>query len=133
MNVQAYLAFAGDCQSALSLYASCFNAEIINKRTYRDSKRDIPDSYRNKLQHVELKGKGIHLMAYDAVPDTPLNNGNRIHLSVNLQDRERAKELFNTLSDGGQVHNPLTEQEWGALYGRFTDRFGIHWMVNCQL
>lgn len=22
---------------------------------------------------------------------------------------------------------------WGALYGAFTDQFGIRWMVNCQL
>lgn len=22
---------------------------------------------------------------------------------------------------------------WGALYGAFTDQFGVKWMVNCQL
>ena len=32
MNVQAYLAFSGDCQKALNFYADCFDAEIINKQ-----------------------------------------------------------------------------------------------------
>jgi PhnB protein len=26
---------------------------------------------------------------------------------------------------------PLQDMFWGAYYGSFTDRFGIHWMVNC--
>ncbi len=133
MNVQAYLAFSGDCLKAMNFYADCFNAEITNKQTYEDSKMDIPESYRRNLQHAELKGKGIHLMAYDAAPDTPLNNGNKIHLAIDMENREKAKELFSKLSSGGQVNHNFSEKEWGAMYGRCTDKFGIHWMVNCDL
>tara|TARA_R110002020_G_scaffold21009_1_gene71083 strand:- start:49795 stop:50196 length:402 start_codon:yes stop_codon:yes gene_type:complete len=133
MNVQAYLAFNGDCQEALNFYANCLGGDIVNKQTYQDSKKDIPDSYRDKLQHAELKGSGIHIMAYDAAPDTPLNNGNQIHMSVDLRDPDETKVVFDTLSEGGQVNNPLKKQEWGALYGRCTDKYGIHWMVNCKL
>jgi PhnB protein len=133
MKVQAYLAFSGDCQQALNFYADCFDAEVTNRQTYEDSKMDIPGSYRHNLQHAELKGKGIHLMAYDAAPDTPLNNGNKIHMAVDLDDKERAKKLFENLSSGGQVNHNFTEKEWGALYGRCTDKFGIHWMINCDI
>ncbi|HFF4393614.1 TPA: VOC family protein, partial [Acinetobacter baumannii] len=28
---------------------------------------------------------------------------------------------------------PLEKTFWGALYGAFTDQFGVKWMVNCQL
>ncbi|MEH6679955.1 MAG: VOC family protein [Sediminicola sp.] len=133
MNVQAYLAFNGDCQEALNFYANCLGGDIVNKQTYQDSKKDIPDSYRDKLQHAELKGSGIHIMAYDAAPDTSLNNGNQIHMSVDLRDPDETKVVFDTLSEGGQVNNPLKKQEWDALYGRCTDKYGIHWMVNCKL
>ena len=131
MKVQAYLAFNGNCQEALNFYGDIFNAEIKNRQTYEDKKMDVPSSYRNRLQHAELKGKGVHFMAYDASPDTPINNGNQIHMSVDLDNMEEAKEVFEKLSNGGQVHHELREREWGH-YGRCSDAYGINWMVNCD-
>lgn len=129
MNVQAYFAFNGNCQEALNFYSDIFNGQIINKQTYKNSKEDVPLSYREKLQHAELKGKGIHVMAYDASPDTPINHGNQIHMSVNLNYKEEAEHIFETLSKSGRIHNDFKECEWG-YYGRCTDEFGINWMVN---
>tara|TARA_R110002051_G_scaffold48308_1_gene95232 strand:+ start:1188 stop:1586 length:399 start_codon:yes stop_codon:yes gene_type:complete len=129
MKIQAYLAFNGNCQEALNFYANLFNAEIKNRQTYEEKKIDVPSSFRQKLQHAELKGKGVHFMAYDASPDTPLNNGNQINMSVDLDDLDEGKQLFKELSSGGQVHHEFREQEWGH-FGRCTDSFGIGWMVN---
>jgi PhnB protein len=39
--------------------------------------------------------------------------------------------LFVALSSGGKVEMPMQEMFWGADFGWFSDRFGIHWMVNC--
>ena len=129
MNVQAYLAFKGNCQQALNFYANLFNAEIKNKQTYEDKDMDVPASYRQKLQHAELKGKGIFFMAYDASPDTPLNTGNQISMSIDVDDLEEGRQLFEDLSSGGRVHHDFREREWGH-FGRCTDSFGIGWMVN---
>ena len=126
MKIQAYLAFNGNCQEALNFYANLFNAEIKNRQTYEDKKIDVPSSFRQKLQHAELKGKGVHFMAYDAAPDTPLNNGNQINMSVDLNDLDEGKQLFKELSS---VHHEFREREWGH-FGRCTDRFGIGWMIN---
>ncbi|QDO92595.1 VOC family protein [Formosa sediminum] len=129
MNVQAYLAFDGNCQEALNFYSDIFNGKIINKQTYKDSKIDVPLSFREKLQHAELKGKGIHIMAYDAAPDTPINHGNQIHMSVDLNSQDEAEHVFETLSENGKIHHDFREREWG-YFGRCTDEFGINWMVN---
>ncbi|WP_299780249.1 VOC family protein [uncultured Formosa sp.] len=131
MNIQAYLAFQGNCHEALHFYSDTFNAQIINKQTYKDNKIDVPLSYREKLQHAELKGKGIHFMAYDASPDTPINHGNQIHMSVDLDSKEEAEHIFKSLSKNGQVHHDFREREWG-YFGRCTDEYGINWMVNCE-
>lgn len=131
MKVQAYLAFDGNCQEALNFYGELFNADVKNRETYEDKKMDVPLSYRKKLQHAELKGKGIHLMAYDAAPDTPLNNGNNISISVDLSDIDEAEDVFNNLSKDGITHHNFREREWGH-YGRCTDKYGISWMVNAK-
>ena len=133
MKAQAYLAFRGECENALNFYADIFNAQIENRQTYQDSKQDIPEHYRNNLQHAELKGDGINIMAYDVSPDTPLNSGNNIHMSVEINDKEKALEIFNQLSKNGKVHDNFREREWNALFGRCTDQYDIQWMVNCQL
>jgi len=129
MKIQSYLAFDGNCEQALNFYGNLFDAKTINKETYEDKKIDVPNSYRNKLQHAELKGKGVHFMAYDASPDTPLNKGSQMSMSVDLDTLDEAKEMFNSLSGSGIVHHEFREREWG-YFGRCTDQFGINWMVN---
>ena len=131
MKTQAYLAFDGNCQEALNFYGSLFDAEIINRQTYEDKKMDIPEHYRKKLQHAELKGKGVHFMAYDASPDTPINKGNQIHMSIDTTSEHEAKEIFSKLSSTGKIHHNFKEREWGH-FGRCTDKYGVNWMVKCN-
>lgn len=131
MKIQAYLAFNGNCQEALNFYSEMFNAEIKNRQTYHDQKIDVPSSYRDKLQHAELKGNGVHFMAYDASPDTPINHGNQIHMSIDANNKKEAEEFFKKLSQSGMVHHNFREREWG-YFGRCSDQFGINWMINCK-
>ncbi|WP_299062174.1 VOC family protein [uncultured Polaribacter sp.] len=131
MKIQSYLTFNGNCQEALNFYGELFDAKVENRITYEDKKIDVPSTYRNKLQHAELKGKGVNFMAYDASPDTPINSGNQVHMSVDLNDKESAENVFKSLSESGIVHHEFREREWG-FYGRCTDKFGINWMVNAK-
>ncbi|GAB7256153.1 VOC family protein [Polaribacter sp. OB-PA-B3] len=131
MKIQSYLTFNGNCQEALNFYGELFDAKVENRITYEDKKIDVPSTYRNKLQHAELKGKGVNFMAYDASPDTPINSGNQVHMSVDLNDKESAENVFKSLSESGIVHHEFREREWG-FYGRCTDKFGINWMVNVK-
>ncbi len=130
MKIQAYLAFKGNCQEALNFYKNIFGGEIINRQTYEGKSIDIPASYRDKLQHAELKGKGFHFMAYDAAPDTPLTSGSNMQMSIDLSSEEETEKIFNKLSASGRVHTPLQDTSWGAYYGHCSDQFDIQWMVN---
>ena len=132
MKIQAYLAFKGNCQEALNFYKNIFGGEIIKKETYESKEIDIPEHYREKLQHAELKGKGFHFMAYDASPDTPLTHGSNMYMSIDLDSKEKTKDIFDKLSAGGRVHTPLQETTWDAYYGRCSDQFDIQWMINCD-
>jgi len=35
--------------------------------------------------------------------------------------------------DGGKVTMPLADAFWGARFGMLVDKFGLHWMFNCEL
>ena len=90
MKVQAYVAFDGNCQEALNFYGELFNADTINKQTYEDKKIDEPASYRSKLQHAELKGKGVHIVAYNAAPDTPI----LVHANAGMPHTVNGETVF---------------------------------------
>jgi PhnB protein len=62
-----------------------------------------------------------------------LNMGNNFSLSANTKDINEADRIFNALSKGGKVTMPMENTFWGSYFGSLTDKFGINWMVNCDL
>ena len=83
--------------------------------------------------HIALPIGGNHLMGTD-MPETMLQvkNGTSMSISINTDDEQQARDLFAKLSEGGNIHMPLENMFWGALYGMFNDKFGIQWMVNSE-
>ncbi|MCG8308473.1 MAG: VOC family protein, partial [Cytophagales bacterium] len=59
--------------------------------------------------------------------------GHMTSLSLNYGDPAVAEAVFNALSEGGNITMPYQETFWGAMFGSFTDKFGIDWMVNCNI
>lgn len=47
--------------------------------------------------------------------------------------KKEADMLFNKLSAGGQIGIPMKEQFWGDYFGTLIDKFGIAWMINCEI
>ena len=37
------------------------------------------------------------------------------------------------MAEGDEVKMPLSETFWQSYFGQLTNKFGIHWMVNCEL
>ena len=51
-----------------------------------------------------------------------------------MEAKGKARELGGKAqSKGGKVEMSLEKTFWGALFGMFTDKYGIDWMINCQL
>ncbi|WP_194852423.1 VOC family protein [Nonlabens antarcticus] len=132
MKIQPYLSFNGNCMEAFSFYKKLFSGQLQNKETWENKSVDIPGSYRDKIQHVELKASGVFFMGYDVAPDTPLNKGNTTCMSIDLDSREEADDLFSSLSKGGTTHENMQESSWGGYYGRCTDQYDITWMINAK-
>jgi PhnB protein len=93
----------------------------------------IAEEDKEKLMHIALPiGKGNILMATDSVGEMGMGykQGNNFHLSLTAESEEEANTLFNALSAGGNIMVPLSPASWGDLFGWFSDKFGISWMVS---
>jgi PhnB protein len=57
-------------------------------------------------------------------------NENTSKILISAESREKADQLFNGLSAGGEVEMPIAESPWGSYFGMFRDKYGIEWMVD---
>ena len=49
------------------------------------------------------------------------------------RERSDAERLFDELASDGQVLMPLGHTFWAARFGSLVDRFGIPWLINCEV
>ena len=133
-QVNVYLTFDGNCEEAFNFYKSVFGGEFpyAGKFSEMPSEYPIPEADKNKIMHISLPIGNTVLMGSDAVEGfggIP-KLGDNFSISINTDSEEEAKRIFSGLSEGGKVTMPLEKTFWGALFGMFTDKFGINWMVN---
>ena len=84
--------------------------------------------------HVTLPVGGNALMGTDVLESMPPSKfGTNSSICINPESEDEAKKLFDGLSAGGQIGMPLEKMFWGALFGFFTDKFGVQWMVNYEI
>ncbi|WP_430816680.1 VOC family protein [Carboxylicivirga sp. RSCT41] len=134
-TVNAYINYKGNCEDAFLFYKSVFGGDFEHLARFNEmpSEDPISEEEGNKIMHVALRiSKETVLMGSDASPafGPPCEIGNNIAISVSTDSEEEAKTLFDGLSAGGQVNMPLDKTFWGALFGMFTDKFGVNWMVG---
>lgn len=146
MQFNHYLNFQGETEAAFTFYKTVFGGEFAMLSRYADisPKEDatLLDLEKIYILHVSLPiNEYTILMGSDttehfcAQSGTPFIQGTNHYISINLDKTEQTEAhlLFNDLSQNGQIEMPLDKTFWEALYGTFTDQFGIRWMINCQL
>ena len=133
MKLITYLTFAGNCEEALNFYKETLGGEVLQLSRMGEGQMEVPESVKGKVMHARLKiGENILYMSDNFDPSS-VKQGNNVSLSLDMDNLAQTESLFNKLSAGGTITQPLQDTFWGARFGMFTDKFGIHWMMNCEL
>lgn len=136
MQLVSYLFFNNQAAEAFDFYAQCLGGKVSMKVTFGEmpGSERMPAGMRNLIAHVRLDVGDATLMASDWCPPDgepyPGIHGNRV--SLHVDEPGEAERLFTALSKGGKVDMPIAETSWALRFGMFTDRYGAHWMVNCN-
>ncbi len=133
MTLLPYITFNGNCEEALTFYASCFKGEITGLNRYEGSPIPVPENYKNKIMHGEMHFENNSIAACDAQPGSGVTEGTNFSLLINVVEVFVLNEVFNNLAQGGTITMPLQDTFWGARFGMITDKFGIRWMFSCDL
>lgn len=137
MQIEGYITFNGNCEEALNFYNQALGGKIETLMRYEGSPMDnkeLPANWKNKVMHATLDAEGARFMASDAMPGSPAPEYGGIAMSIYIQkDKARAQKVFDAMSKGGKVTMPFAPPFWGGTFGMFTDKFGVPWMVSCDV
>ncbi|MET1057796.1 MAG: VOC family protein [Pedobacter sp.] len=130
-QIIAYLTFDGNCAEAMNFYKDCTGGELMISHV-----EDTPvegacgQAAPGAVMHAHLSKGSLQLMASDMMMGGELIRGNAVALSLNCSSEEEIRSYFDKLSAGGTDIHPLKLEFWGALFGMFTDKFGLRWLLN---
>jgi PhnB protein len=131
--INPYLNFDGQTRDAMTFYARCLDADLY-LQSFKEAGMEMPGA-EDRVLHARLSkgGPSTILMASDSRPGMAVETGNYAWLSIDCDDENEQDRIFNALSEDGSVVMPLDRQFWGARFGMLRDKFGIGWMLNCEL
>lgn len=132
-TLMPYLLFDGACREAMEFYHSVFGGEL-NMTTVSDSpaKAQMPAFQQNKIVNAHLKTASLEISASDwLMPDRTPVRGNTVCLFLHAETYPELKSLFDKLSAGANVTDPLKEVFFG-YYGALNDKYGNRWMLQAN-
>lgn len=138
-RVSTYLNFSRNTEESFNFYKSVFGGDFtggihrFGEIPPGDGAPPIPAADKNLVMHVELPITGGHVLMGTDAPESlgfNVNFGNNVYICLEPVSKEETKKLFDKLSTGGKVIQPLQDMFWGAYYGSCTDKFGVQWMLN---
>lgn len=140
-RVSTYLNFPRETETAFTFYKSVFGTEFSAPiARFKDippqpDQPPLPEADKNLVMHVALPILGGHVLMGTDAPESGgfvLKTGNNIYINLEPDTRSETRRLFKALSEGGNVEMPLQEMFWGGYFGSLVDKFGVHWMFNCE-
>jgi PhnB protein len=131
ITLSTYLLLDGTCRKAMEFYRSCLGGELSISLVGDTPMRGMfPPEMHTRVINAHLKAEGISISASDwMLPTEQPISGNTVCLFISGGTADETRSLFDRLSDGAKVTDPLAEQPFG-LYGALNDQFGIRWMFH---
>ena len=134
MQPIAYLFFHNTCREAMDFYAEVFGTtpEYMNFSDMPEEvQAQMPGVPADLVMHCALPvGEGWLYASDDPSGTTAAMDGCNVAVSMPTDDETR--RVYDALSEGGEVRQPLEPAFWTSLFSAFTDRFGIRWMVMSE-
>jgi PhnB protein len=126
-----YLFFGGNCREAFTRYEEIFGGDLfLMSMREAPEQEGIPEDKMDLIIHAAIKfDNGALLMASDDPMSDSFGPVQGMQVTYSTADVDDATRVFDALSEGGKVMQPLIETFFSPGFGMTVDRFGTPWMV----
>ena len=129
-----YLSFQGQCAEAFAFYGKVFGAKPetspFSEIPADAQAPELTPEQKGWLMHAQIVTPDDVQMGADMPPQYDGVPQARDSISVTRADDASARQLFDTLADGGTVIMPYGPTFFAKGFGMCADRFGTSWMVS---
>ena len=128
--------FPGNCREAVTFYANVFDQAAPYFLTYGagdasfDPNVKISEKGKDLIMYTSLDIAGTTVEFNDMPENMAFVRGNSIFLTVTYPDLATAQQIFDRLSEQGQIAVPLTAIPQQGYYGMVNDQFDLGWIVK---
>lgn len=123
--------FDDQAEDAYAFYQSIFkNIKRLRTTNYSDVNAKMANRTRDSLMALELDIEGLEIMLLNGGPMFKPNPSISLHISC--KSVGECDELFNKLSDGGDILMPLDKYPFSEKFGWVNDKYGVSWRVNVE-
>ncbi len=129
IHLTPYIFFTGNCREAMDFYQSVFGGEVTYQ-TYGDVHMASEVMTEDKIMHAVLEGGVIKLFGSDTAKASAVAAKVTLNIDGVPEDDAQMRQMFDALSNGGDVFQQLKKEFWGDTFGAFKDKFGIEWSFN---
>jgi len=129
-KLNPYLSFKDNAREAMEFYKTVFGGKLT-LMTFKDAGASQDPSQDALIMHSAIEAdNGMAFMASDTPAGMAHRPGASISMALSGDNLDELTAYFDKLSAGGKVGMPLAAAPWGDVFGAFTDKFGIEWLVN---
>ncbi len=124
------LNFAGCAADVLDHYQATLGGETtITRFAGAMPAEHIPAGWNDKVLYARLVTPYGEIDVMDAPPGREDPVGGNVAIAVDIDDEDRAAEVFANLAAEGEIMMPFEETFFARKFGMATDKFGVRWMV----
>ncbi len=132
-RLNPYLSFKDTAREAMEFYKSVFGGKLTIS-TFKEFNASQDPREDNKVMHSMLEAdNGITFMAADTPDRMEYKPGTNFSMSLSGDNEAELRGYFDKLAGGGTISEPLEKAPWGDMFGMFTDKFGVPWLVNVSV
>ena len=128
LKLTPYFMMDGNTKDAIQFYEKALDAKVVTIQTYGEVLPTCPSAIKGHVAHAMLK-VGESVLLFSDTPGPVIEKGNQLMISISTKTKERSKQIFETLQQGGKVNQLLEETPFSSAFGNVTDKFGITFQV----
>ena len=118
----------GKAEEAINYYVSLFpNSEVINIEKWKQGE---PGGEEGLIKQAYFMLADQEYMASENRMDHKFSFTPAISIYVNCDNEDELNQLFEKLSEDGQVMMPLDNYGFSKKFGWTADKYGVSWQLN---
>ena len=128
-----YIYLNGNAEEAMHFYKELFKMGKMDIMRYKEMNPKLADTiWGDKVIHGALTHEKFTLFFSDMQENSAALPTGKVSLTLEFDSEEEIRRVYDALAKDGKIDMSLDYTFWDALYGSLSDKYGVHWDLNCQ-